>query len=298
MTFQKLGRTKTLYVFLLPTFMLLIIFNYYPAFSALYHSLFDWNGVSDPKFIGVGNLMKMASDSIFLKSIGNMVIFTIANVLIAVTMPLVAAELIFNLRSRRMQYVYRVLFVVPMAVPGIVQFLLWNFIYAPSGVLNQFLSSVGLSSITRCWLGDSQLALGAIIFVGFPWVSAFNFLIYLAGLQNIPTDIFDCATMDGANWLRRVIAVDIPLILSQVKVIVVLSIIGSVQSFQTILVMTGGGPGWATMVPALYMYQNAFQYSRVGYGMAIGTVLFFFVLGLTYLNMKYLRSAVEYAPVR
>src|SRR5262249_48113090 len=133
------------------------------------------------------------------------------------------------------------------------------------------------------------------IFIGFPWVGGFALLIYYAGLQNIATDVFDSARIDGATGLTRFRAIDLPLLMGQVKLLVVLAIIGGLQGFQTQLLLTHGGPRYATMVPGMHLYQNAMQFDRMGYACAIGVALFLVILSITYLNMRYLRSSTEYA---
>src|SRR5690606_39272456 len=106
--------------------------------------------------------------------------------------------------------------------------------------------------------------------------------------------VHESAALEGAGGLKRIFKIDLPLLMGQIRLVSVLSLINSIREFQTILVLTNGGPGWETTVPGLVMYQNAFLYGRMGYGSAIGTVLFVLLLGLTYLSMRYARSEVEY----
>ena len=129
---------------------------------------------------------------------------------------------------------------------------------------------------------------------GFPWVSGIAVLIYLAALNNIGEELFDAARIDGALGFTRVRTIDFPLVLGQVKLLSVLAIIGSLQGYAMQLVLTKGGPGYATEVPGLVMYQEAFSYQRLGYACALGLVLFVVILALTYINLRYIRSSVEY----
>jgi raffinose/stachyose/melibiose transport system permease protein len=194
-----------------------------------------------------------------------------------------------------MAYFYRVLFVVPMVVPGMVVLMIWRFIYSPNlGLLNEVLRVIGLGALARPWLGDFQLALLAIVFIGFPWIAGIGTLIYLAGFQAIPNELLDAAAIDGAGTWARFRRVEIPMVLSQIKLLVILTVIGALQNFATIMVMTNGGPGTTTMVPGLYLYRNAMYYNKMGYACAIGTLIFIITLVLTYLNTRYLRSSVEY----
>ncbi len=297
-TLRHAARCKECYLLLLPTFTLILLFNYYPAASALYHSFFDWNGANFKRFSGLSNFNLMIHDPTIWLSLGNMVKLTLVALAINLTFPLMAGALIFHLRDLRLAYFYRVLFVVPMVVPGMVTLMIWRFIYNPNiGLLNQILRSIGLESLARPWLGDFDLALYAIMFIGFPWVAGISTLIYLAGFQAIPMELLDAAAIDGASTWKRFWHVELPLVMSQVKLIVILTVIGSFQGFTTIMVMTNGGPGVSTMVPGLYLYRNAMYYNKMGYACAIGTMLFIVTLILTYLNTRYLKSSVEFTGV-
>lgn len=298
--FREMAKKKICYLFLIPSFAFLITFVYYPALSAFFHSFFRWNGFNIKVFIGFRNFITIWHDPTMHISALNIIKLTIASVIIIVSSPLLAAELIFHLRNLRAAYFYRVLFVIPMVVPWMVTFLFWKFIYNPEvGLLNQLLSVLGLGDLTQVWLGDYKLALYCIIFAGFPWVSGFAFsgfalLVYLAGLLNIPPAVLDAGKIDGATGFIRIWRIELPLITSQIKLMIIWTLIIVIQDFIKVMILTGGGPGDSTMVPGLHMYNNAFTYSKMGYGCAIGTVLFFIILTLTIINIKYIKSSVEY----
>ncbi|MCX7796882.1 MAG: sugar ABC transporter permease [bacterium] len=291
-------KNKFIYLSLVPTFALLLTFNYYPAINALYHSLFEWDGIGYEKFIGIKNFVNLFKDPVFIIALRNVSILAISGVIISITFPLLAAELTFNLRNLKMQYLYRTMFVVPMVVPGIVVLLLWGFIYRPDGLLNNFLTILGLGSLTRPWLGDFNTALFALIFIGFPWIGSFNYLIYLAGLQSINKELFESSIIDGATRLQQIFYIDIPMILGQIKLILILTIIGVMQGYTTQVVLTQGGPGYSTMVPGMYMYNSAFLYYRMGYGCAIGTFLFGVILFLTIVSRRYIQAPIEFGGTK
>ena len=281
----------------MPSFVLLALFSYYPILSAITHSFTEWKGSGETTFVGLANFRELLRDDILRESVSNMVKMLLAGIVISLSVPLAVAELIFALRSSRAQYLYRVLFVVPMVVPGVVVLLIWGFIYDNNlGLLNQALELLGLGGLKHAWLGEPSIVLYALVFIGFPWVGGFGLLIYYAGLQNIPQDIFDSSKIDGVTGLSRFRFIDLPLLMGQVKLLVVLGVIGGLQGFQTQLLLSNGGPGYATMVPGMHMYQNAMTFDRMGYACAIGVVLFLVILLLTYINMKYLRSSTEYQP--
>ncbi len=291
---KEIKAKKFCYLAIIPTLFLLAMFSYIPFSSALFHSFFEWDGFGSATWIALDNFKEIFQDRVFFNSLGNMLKLLVFRLVVTLSIPLVVAELIYNLRGERKSYVYRVLFVIPMVLPMIVIILIWQFIYdANIGILNQLLKLIGLSHFSRAWLGDPKTALYSIMGVGFPWVDGFCLLIYYAGLQNIPSSLIDAAKIDGVTIMQRIFHIDLPLIMGQIKMLFVLTCIFGVQDFVRIMILTDGGPGYATMVPGLWMFQNARIYNRMGYASAIGVIMLLVILGLTYLNMRYMKSSVE-----
>lgn len=276
------------YLFILPTFLFIGYFLYYPAFTALRAAFSTWNGFSAPEWVGLQNFERAAGDTVLREAAWNNVVWAVFKIAVLVIPPFIAAELIFHVRSKRLQYLYRTLFVFPLIVPSIVLILLWAYYYRGDGLLNQGLGVFGIQPIR--WLTDPNIALYSLILMGFPWISAFNLLIFYAGLQNISTEILEASQLDGASRLRQIWNIHIPLVASQFRLLLALAIIGSVQAILEPLIMTGGGPGYATMMPLLYLYQVATQYGEFGYSSAIAMVLFVVVLVLTLINNRLFRS--------
>jgi len=286
---------KTMYLFILPTILFLATFNYYPAFSGIYHAFTDWHPGGVTTWVGWENFRQMKYDQYLTVGIKNLLLLLITNIIKTLTMPLLVAELVFHLRSFKAQYWMRVAYVLPIVVPGIVSILLWTMIYDPNiGLLNQLLRSIGLERYTHSWLGEPGIALWSIIFMGIPWVGAFPFLIYYGGLISVPSELFDAAKVDGATSFQRFFNIDLPLLLGQIKLLIVLTYIGTMQDFTTIFIMTGGGPASSTYVPALQLYYSAMRFNKFGYASAIATVLFIVILIGTIINMRYVRSSIEY----
>jgi raffinose/stachyose/melibiose transport system permease protein len=152
------------------------------------------------------------------------------------------------------------------------------------------LKAVGLGSYARSWLGEKSISLWAIIFTGFPWVGAFQFLIYIGGLINIPGELYEAAKMDGVSVWQRFWRIDVPMLRSQLALILFFAFIGSVQGYQNILLLTNGGPGYSTYVPAFQMYQKLAAEGQYGYASAIGVMLFLVVLVGTIVNQTLLRK--------
>jgi raffinose/stachyose/melibiose transport system permease protein len=292
----ELRKKWHLYLFILPTFAFLIVFRYYPAGSAIYHAFTKWNGAGISEWVGLANFERMLRDTILIASVKNIAILVIASVIKVLIFPLAAAELIYNLSNPRARYLFRLVLIIPMVAPGIVNNLVWRFIMGPRpfGVLNAFLELIGLEHWVRPWLADPKIALYSLIFVGFPWVGAVAMLIYYAGLQNIPDSLIDASLIDGASTLRRIWSIDLPLLMGQVKLQMVMTTIFTIQGFSSQLVLTNGGPGYATMVPGLWMYQRAFQGDAFGYASAIGFMMFVVMMVITYVNNRYIKSSTEY----
>ena len=144
-------------------------------------------------------------------------------------------------------------------------------------------------------LGDFNNALYFLMAIGFPFASGVNVLIYLAGLQNIDQEVRDSAELDGATAWRRVLYIDLPLLKGQIRLLGILALIGGIQGFQAQYVLTDGGPGYATMVPGMWMYRQGYNYAEMGYASAIGTTMFILILILTIFSMHRFRSQTEYA---
>lgn len=286
----RLRQHAPLYLIVLPTVILLAIFFYYPAISGFFHSFTYWDARSTT-WAGLANYQKLFTDKRLIGSAVNLLKLTVFNVIVVVTMPLLAAALVFHLPHKRIQYWLRVAFVFPMIVPVVVTILVWRWLYSMDGGVNLMLQAIGLESVARAWLGDRSTVLGAIMFVGFPWVAGLNFLIYLAGLQNISQELLDAAVVDGANAVQRFFRIELPLIRGQLRLLIMLTIIYWLRSFELPLIMTDGGPGWASMVPGLRMYQTVTRDFNLGYGSAIGFVLFAIVFLVTIIQMRLTRGS-------
>ncbi|MBL4700249.1 MAG: sugar ABC transporter permease [Phycisphaeraceae bacterium] len=289
----SMKRRKKCYLLILPTFIVVLLFRYYPAFSGMYYSFFEWDGALVKEWVGLKNYTESLQDVKLLHSFMVVGIFILAN-LFKLIPSVIVALLIFHLKSERFQYVYRVLFVVPMIIPGIVYMLLWKFFYEPNiGLLNQMLMGLGIVDVSKplMWLADPKLVIPCIIFMGFPWVGVVSVLIFLAGLQGIPKSVYEAAELDGCGPIKRCLTIEVPLIMAQIRLSLVLMIIGTLKGFEQILIMCNeyGGPDGTANVPGLYMFRMAFMEGRVGYACTLGMLLFIVILALTILSDKFVR---------
>ncbi|MBS6463847.1 MAG: ABC transporter permease subunit [Firmicutes bacterium] len=287
---------RTAYGMLIPVFGLLAVFGFYPMFVAIVRAFTDWNS-STPviNFNGVQNFIMMVSEGYFLTGIRNLVIFLLSYIVKILTVPLLTALMVYSLRSARAKYVYRYLFVLPMVVPSVVSALMWKNIYDPNfGLLNEVLGALHLEQFQTEWLSNPDTAIPALIFVGFPFVDPFSFLIYYSAMMNIPQTTLEAAELDGVTSVRRFFSVILPMIASQIKILIMLGFINQIQDFNLILLLTKGGPGTETYVPGYELYLNATTFGRYGYACALGLVMFAFIFaGTAVLNRVKVNQDVE-----
>ena len=296
-TWKNIRRSWQAYLLLLPVFVLLLVFNYYPPVLGLVRAFYEWAPLRTPVFVGLENF----NNYLFYypesaRELTNIAKFLVYSMFAHVGMPFLMAELVYNVRSQSMKELYRLLIVIPMLVPSLVSLLLWRHIYDPAfGPINALLEGVGLDGLARNWLGDPATALYAVMAVNFPWVATVGTLICLGGLSQISSSIVDSCLLDGCTGIRRVWHIDLPLTLGQIRLLMILAMLAATQSFAVILVLTRGGPGYVTSVPGLTMYTRAFNTMQFGYASAIGLMLFIIGIALTYLISKTVRTYDERA---
>jgi ABC-type sugar transport system permease subunit len=448
-TFRQLRHLWPVYLLVGPSLALILTFAYYPAVAAVKYAFYRWNGDDIAEWAGVDNFLRAFQDPVLGKAFVLVMIFITAN-LIKMVPSIVTAVVIHRLTSDRARYIYRVAFVIPMIIPGMVWLLLWKYFYNPQvGVLNRVLEASGLmraldwldtampvlsrlltpflaktvdpvfgslwglglagaiilaltqglrgiakgwlwwvglfvgiwflwgpaasgapawgltaefwrqavrhpgfswgllriallfgglaaaAEVLRdhqkgraalkwagglllaafallvlttavwtepikafgnpdappSWLGSPKLIPPAIIFWGFPWVGVISVLLYLSGLGNIDQSVYEAADIDGCGPIRKFWNIELPLIMTQIRLNLVLMIIGTLQGWGLVFILLGdtGGPGGVGMLPGLYMFRQAFTVAQVGYACAIGLLLFFLIVYLTVINNRYVR---------
>ncbi len=429
---KVLDRSKTylvLWLLLLPTVLGLIVFSYFPKLDAFRYAFYHWNGSFLEEWAGLANFARALDDfrtgGQFATAF-NLVMILFAASLVKMWPSIFAAIALHRIRNDRTRYIYQVLFVIPMVIPGLVWLLIWKSFFDPNvGLLNSFLNATGgmmvlnqldytmpavasglgpvrsvtdyifgspfgvllfggamllagagvrsigrrwigwalafivgfwlLQDVVRLvlllaaaiafaqalrvafrndlsergllinriagisfiglgvilvaltmiwtqtlgefdagspsWLGRAELVVPSIIFWGFPWVGTIGVLIYLAGLQNITNDVYEAADLDGVGPIRRIFSIELPLIMTQVRINLIFMTIGVLNDYGLVFILlgVGGGPGRRGDVPGLVMYREAFQNSNFGYACALGMILFVIILILTVVYQKYVR---------
>jgi ABC-type sugar transport system permease subunit len=216
--------------------------------------------------------------------------------------PFVAAELLISLSSPRWQFILRTALLLPMAFPVAVVGFTWQALYnadpSNQGVFNVILGDIGLSGLEQNWLGDPKLALYCLMFMGFPYIAGLVFLLLLGGLQSIPGEVLEAASIDGCSRLRRVFAIDLPLLGDQFRLLFMLALIGFPTGGSiTLLLVTNGGPAFSTMVPIVWLIQSGISAGNFGYAAAMGNCLFLIAVlcSLLFLGAQRLSGRVTLA---
>ena len=281
-------KTRLAYLYILPAFVLLGLFAYWPFVAAFRLALYRADGLRMSEFIGLANFVDLANDRLFYHSFTVLGWFALGLPL-QVFGPFIGAKLIHSLRSATVAYVYRTLLVLPVVVPAMTSVLIWRDFYKPDGAVNRLLAAIGLERLTTTWLGDPATVIGAIIFMGVPWMGGITMLLYLAGFIGIPVELYEAARLDGASRWSVIRRIEMPLLLPQFRIVTILACLSLIQSYENVLVLTAGGPANATLLPGLYLFQNGFEFGKLGYASAIGLVLFAMCLAMTLMNLRIMR---------
>ena len=284
----KLAKRQSIYayMFILPAFIFLFVFLFMPMATAVIKSFYRYDGMKLNTFIGLDNYKDLFfNDPVFWKSMQNLLVYFIG-LFVCLFCQIVVARFVEGIKRQKLQNLVRSVFVIPVVVPGIVILLMWKFIYYPEiGVISRIVSSWGMQS--HNFLGNPTWVNIAIIFVGFPWIAGTNFLILYSAFQGVDRSIIESAEVSGASAVRIFFSIELPLILPQIKVLLIFGIIGLMQQYEKNLILTNGGPNNASVLPGLHMYQSAFKASpEMGYACAISVVLFIITMILSVITSK------------
>lgn len=261
-------------LFLLPALILFSLFVIYPIFRSVYFSTFNWNGLGPAvKNVGLNNYVRIISDEVFIKAVKNVLVIIVCSLGIQLPMAMLLAVLVG--RDLPGRSLFRTIFFLPYVLSEVNAAIMWLLLFNADperGLFNGILVQMGLSPVA--WLGDMNIVLFAV-FLTLTWkYFGFHMLLYLTGLQNIPTDIEEAARMDGANSIQNFFYITLPLLSSPIKTSVYMSVLGSIQQFIIVWVMTGGGPVNASETMATYMYRFGFVRFQLGYGSAVAIIMF------------------------
>jgi ABC-type sugar transport system permease subunit len=279
------------YLFVGPSFIGLLAFLLLPALSAIVISFFDWNMLTSPKFIGLQNYIKIFHNKTALQAMLITAYYVVLNIPVQTILAILLAVLL-NRRIRGMAF-FRAVYVLPWLAAPVAISVVWQWIFDPtSGVLNSLLQLFGVPK--QGWLSSPAEALPCVAAVNIWQWTGYNMLFFLAGLQGIPRYLYEAAELDGAGPVRTFFAITLPLLRPTTLFVLVTSVIGSFQVFDTVYVMTQGGPGTATNVYNFYIFQQGFQFFHMGYASALSVILFVVILIVTLVQMKYIGNRTTY----
>jgi len=270
---RKYAKLLTILLFLAPAAVIYIYFVIFPVVQSIYYSLYKWNGLGPiTNFIGLDNYTKALGDKTFTTALSHNLLIAVLSIFIQLPLSLMLALLVARHMPGRS--IFRMIFFLPYVLSDVTTGVIWSFVYKPEGgLINSAISSLNLGE-PQAWLGNTDLALFAV-FVVMCWkYFGFHLILYVAGLQQIPADLEEAAKIDGASTLQVLRHITIPLLGSTIRISIFLSILGSLQYFDLIWVMTNGGPVGASETMATYMIKNGFQRFQLGYGSAVGVILF------------------------
>jgi putative chitobiose transport system permease protein len=272
------------YLFLLPALTVLGLAVFWPALQAFFLSFtrYELDLTQPPVWIGLANFRRLWVDPVFWQTLGNTLLYLVGVVPVLVLMPLGLAILV-NQKLRGIRW-FRVAFYTPVVISMVVAGIAWKWLYAQNGFLNQLLQSLNLEPVS--WLTSPDLALFSVMAVTIWKGLGYYMVIYLAGLQAIPADLYEAAAIDGSDGWHRHWDITVPLMKPYLFLVAVISAISATKVFEEVFIMTQGGPRNSSKTIVYYLYEQAFQDLEMSYACTIGLVLFLIILGLSILNLK------------
>jgi len=274
-------------LFVLPSLIGFLAFYAVPALRSVVISFYDWNLLSDAEFIGMGNYERIFADTRFWGALGTTAVYVLWNIPLQTLLAVFIAVMLDRLQQSTW---LRGLFILPWLVPNVVVAMLFLWILDPSlGILNSFLNSLGLPD--QPWLRSPDQAIQSIAGINIWRHTGYNAILIFAGLKTIPRMLYEAAEIDGASGSTRFLRITLPLLRPVLVFVLVTSVIGSFQVFDTIAVTTGGGPAGSTRTIIYYIYEQVFQRAiRMGPATAASVVLFLILITVTIIQMRYLRA--------
>ncbi|MEF3310931.1 sugar ABC transporter permease [Paenibacillus sp. GYB004] len=272
----KFQKTMFLILAIVPTFGGYLLFGLYPNLMSVYYSLLDWNGINEPKFIGLQNFVSMFQDKYVWRALLHNLFYMATVPLLVISISVFLAYLLTNKKYKGTPFL-KVLFFFPNVLPTVVVALIWAFVYDGSfGMLNELLKLIGIDMNGFYWLGDTRTALAAIV-PPYVWAGVGLYvIIFINAMTTVPKSLYESAVLEGAGSMTRLFRITLPLMAPIIRVSAIFLVLGAIKSVDMVLIMTRGGPSGSTDVIGLYMFNMAFgeDVRNYGYASAIGMFLF------------------------
>lgn len=280
---RRTRRATTVVLYMLPAAILYVVFIFLPVIQAAYYSLFSWSGLGPlTDFVGLRNYMLAFKNPVFIEAFTHNLELLILSLVFQLSLSLVLALVIGKGLPGRV--IFRTIFFLPFILSDVVTGVIWTFIYRPDGGINVFLQHLIPGYQPQLWLGDPHMVLLAIFVVMIWKYFGLHLVLYVAAIQNIPDEVVEAARIDGASPFQVLRYVTVPLMSSTIRLTILLSAVGSLQYFDLVWVMSGGGPVNASETMTTYLYRYGFQSFAMGYGSSIGVIMFIvcFIFALLY----------------
>jgi raffinose/stachyose/melibiose transport system permease protein len=273
---------RVAYLYILPGLAFYLVFTFFPLLQTVRLSLYDYDGVTPQKWIGFANYRELYNTPEIRGAFQHSVLLILFYAIFSIVIGLFLTALLTRFRVRGFMFFRTVLF-MPQTIATVVVAQAFTWIYDPSGPLNEFLRAIGLGFVTRTWLGDFTWALPSVGLIGTWLTFGLCIVLFLAGAQRIPSELYEAARVDGAGFVREFFAVTLPGLRNEIVVAATLTTILALRNFDIIYNTTAGGPGGETQVPSWVMFHNAFDLNRVGYAASIAVVLTVIITGIALL---------------
>jgi raffinose/stachyose/melibiose transport system permease protein len=268
------------WLFVVPALLVYGTFVLQPLFLTLQYSFYRWDGVGPATWVGLSNYRTVLSDPDLLGTIFNSFKLVVFFSLIPVSLGLIVASVIHRVATGRFGTVARTVLFLPQVIPLVAAGIIWGWLLASPGLINQLLSAVGLGGVARAWLGDFDTALPAVGMIGIWVLLGFCTVLLLTGMTKIDAELYESARIDGAGWFTELWAITIPSLRYEIGVCLTVTVIAALAAFDIVYVSTGGGPGNSTAVPGIQIYILAFLQRQIGLASALAVLLMLLVIAV------------------
>ena len=279
-SFRKEVRREVVigWLFVLPALLMYATFVLFPLLLSILYSFFRWDGIGAMTWVGLKNYQTVLEVPDLLETIFNAFQLVVYFSFIPVALGLVVASLIYRVATGRFGAVARTVLFLPQVIPLVAAGIIWGWLLALPGLLNQLLKSVGPGAFTRAWLGDFDWALPAVGLIGVWVLLGFCVILLLTAITKIDPGLYESARIDGASWLTEFVKITVPLLRNEIGVCLTVTVIAALAAFDIVYVTTAGGPGNSTAVPGIEIYILAFTEQRIGLASALAVLLMLLVL--------------------
>ncbi|UNK17204.1 sugar ABC transporter permease [Paenibacillus sp. N3/727] len=287
--FTRFGKSEAsvAWLFMTPGLILLALFVFWPIIYSVPLALTNYSVIGKTEFVGLDNFVKALQDKSFITSLVNSLLYVIVVPFIQIFSILMAILVNSNVKGIK---IFRTAYYIPVVTSMVAVALIWGWLLNQNGVINYVLSNVGLMKERITWLSNKDTALWTLMFITMWKGLGYYMMIYLAGLQSIPKDLTEAATIDGANRAQTIRKITIPLLKPYVFFCTLISLMAAIRVFDEVFILTKGGPGDATLTSSLYIYQQGFQQFNFGYSSALGLIVSVMIAALSIIIFRFNRK--------